>query len=242
MDSKFLSVCRAVVMLLLLAKVAAAGPLPTDVNAYIRGTLTVSGAAGAKTLNSTIDYAVFAPHQFNLSAMLNFPYNSPQSVAAADITAGNNYVYAYEINNTGSGTTANITNFSLGLAWQFRPTSIPNGWTEVGYSVGQDGTGASVKAPTNSPNFKFFQTTYPYHNVIWRFDSSSFIGTNQHSEILIFTSPYYAHYTASSIQASGITFANLMLPTPVPEPTTVAMAGIGLACLLGAKFARRRRA
>src|SRR5262245_23020689 len=81
------SLSRAVAVLCLIAGSAAAGPLVGDPAAML-------GWSGNKNFNNPgkiqadVNYAVYAPGQFSLSAALGNPF---------DPSGGTDYVYAYEI-------------------------------------------------------------------------------------------------------------------------------------------------
>ena len=70
-----------------------AGPLPLDPNALggFKGTSTLSFTTGSLSVAGNIEYAVYYPGQFNLSFG-----------AGSDPSNGTQYVYAYQVDNTGT--------------------------------------------------------------------------------------------------------------------------------------------
>lgn len=92
-----------------IAAVVQAGPLPLnpDALAGYKGTTTASsGLIAGHTLDVSIDFAVFAPGQFNA-----------YFGAGADPSNGTQFVYAYEITNTGlnAAIARNINGYTVGL-------------------------------------------------------------------------------------------------------------------------------
>jgi hypothetical protein len=82
-----------VLVVLVAASTAPAGVLNTSPFAMsgFTGTQSFSGAVVIWTVNASVDYAVFAPGQFDL-----------EFGAGSDPSAGAHYVYAYQLMNTGS--------------------------------------------------------------------------------------------------------------------------------------------
>jgi hypothetical protein len=211
----------ACLLLLLLATTATAGPLPTDPNAYLKGSALFSQTLGTTVLTAEVEYAVYAPGQFSASAALNHP---------VDPTGGVDYVYAYEIFDDPAGN-SKVLNLSVGIDYLHRPTAISGGST-VWNAAGPDPPGVA-------PALSQFVSMNPTHSVKWQYTTTT-ISTGQHSDLLLYTSPFYAHMFLSSMQGSSSTIASANLPSPVPEPATAALAVIALLCLLAAKCARRR--
>ena len=218
-------------VLLLLVSISSAGPLPTDPNAIPgwQGTATFTGTTGGFTLKAEVDYAVYAPA--TLSPLFNFDNSAALGGPAAfDPSAGTQYVYAYEINNDPTGT-AIALNLSVGLLSGSVITSSANIDDDP---VSPDGG----LAPTLD---QFIPTSNnPKTNAKWSW-TSNFPTPGQHSDILIFTSPYGPTMFNAAMQGGQTTIAPGTLPSPLPEPTSMALFGIGLTSIAAARFIRRRR-
>ena len=111
---KITSGCLAMVLLLLLAATASASHIDNDTAAMMTGHVTYQ-SADLTTINAEVDYAVYAPGTFSTSAMLGNP---------ADPSAGQDFIYAYEIRNSG---TASVTKLSVGLDYLNDPNAFVNG-------------------------------------------------------------------------------------------------------------------
>lgn len=208
--------------------IAVAGPLPTDPAAIaaVQGTATINGqnAGATNTFKALVDYAVYAPGTFSTSglAFLNFP---------ADISGGTEYIYAYEVFNV--GVDESLTLLSVGL--------FTGGVANASILISNlAGTPEGGVAPINS---SFNPAGNVAHtNARWTFSSTGAndLGIGDHSDILIFASPNPPQWKTSSITGTGATAGSALLPTPVPEPATYALAAIGAICLFAVRSLRRR--
>ncbi len=202
--------------------------LPTDPNAMalwqgtqlFTKTQTIPGI-GTFTAKAEIDFAVYAPGQFDLSAALGLP-------AALDPSNGTEYVYAYEVHND---PTANVplAQFSVGITKYNVPTNSDH--------IGQDPSTTDGGQPPDTQRFN--PVPGDPTSALWFFTSTNLIPGSS-SDILFFTSPYGPTMHTSSVLGSVTATANL--PSPAPEPGTIALAGIGFVCLLAARRFRRRSA
>jgi hypothetical protein len=198
-------------VLLVLSGTAGAAPLVSDPNAMPawRGTQGFYDVGSGATLDVDVEYAVYAPGNYGLSG--------------TDPSGGAHYVYAYQVFNDLLGNVP-VSSFSVGLD----PTAnVAN----IGSDAGSGTPGGT--APTASA----FSGTPPT-SACWYF----FLNTidpppaNEYSRVLLFTSPYGPKWAPGSLLDSGLSDRH-DLPSPTPEPATMALVGLGLGGLL----ARRRR-
>lgn len=229
MKFNFASLSGAPLLVLLLSATAdASGPLPTDAAALPpwQGSVTMSQNSGSNVLFAEVEFAVYAPGQFNASVTLGHP---------ADPSAGQDYVYAYEIfNDAANGSNVTINTLSVGVDYLNFPNAIPVPGSFVGHTSGPDGPGVA-------PNLSRFvpSTGQPKHSVAWNYTTTVF-NPGQHSDILFFASPWAPHLFLSSLGGGQATGASNNLPSPIPEPATAVLAVIAIICLMSAKCVRRR--
>jgi len=187
------------------------GPLVSDPNAMPawQGTQGFYDVGSGTTLDVDVEYAVFKPGAYGLSG--------------TDPSGGKEYVYAYQVFNDLLGNVP-VSSFSVGLD----PTAkVAN----IGSDAGSGTLGGT--APTASA----FSGTPPT-SACWYF----FLNTidpppaNEYSAVLLFTSPYGPQWAPGSLLDSGLSDRQ-DLPSPMPEPATMTLVGLGLAGLV----ARRRR-
>jgi hypothetical protein len=213
MDKNFRR-CAAILVCVLSASSAWAGPLTSDGAALPawKGTKLFSASSGGFNLNVNVDYAVYAPGQFSLSAALGFP---------TDPSGGADYVYAYQpLNNAPAGTT-NLINLSVGL----NPGANP---ANVGHLAG-------LGQVSNVDQFIPVGTPKTSARWVW---TSPLLNPGSNSTVLYFTSPLGPQFLLSSITGGHATLASAALPSPVPEPSTFLLAAIAVACLFGVKLSR----
>jgi hypothetical protein len=199
------------------------GPLPEDAAAMPlwQGSAEFDGqnATGSATVHAIVEYAVYAPGAFDDSLDLNTPL---------DPSGGEHYVYAYQVFNIGGESTdTRVSTLSVDLV----PDVVPPGDSFVGHDSGVGGFApiSSVFVGVNRTNVKWtFSPTGTLHLLI-----------GENSNILYFTSPYgpqWLHGTVGGTQASADTQP---LPSPVPEPATIALAATAALGLLAARYFRR---
>jgi len=208
----------AAAAVLLLGTRAFSAILATDVNAMagFKGTVDFTSLVPPPmSMRAEVDYAVYAPGQFNLTFG-----------AGADPSNGARYVYAYQVHNTGTSTGTlerDPAFFSVGFDLDENPLDI--GFLNI--PAGDIAPSASKFIPIGSP---------PYASATWDFNPT--IPDGKFSEILLFTSAAPPEFDDASVQGGGLsTQKRLPSPLPVPEPgTALAVVGMGAALLM------RRRA
>ena len=187
------------------------GPLVSDPNAMPawQGTQQFYATSGGATLDVDVEYAVYAPGNYGLSG--------------TDPSIGAHYVYTYQVFNDLSGNVP-VSSFSVGLD----PTAnVANIGSDAGSGT-PGGTAPTASAfsgspPTSAGWYFFLNTIDPPPK-------------NEHSTVLLFTSPYRPQWAPGSLLDSGLSDRQ-DLPSPLPEPATMTLVGLGLAGLV----ARRRR-
>ncbi|MGB3086833.1 MAG: PEP-CTERM sorting domain-containing protein [Phycisphaerae bacterium] len=204
----------ATVITLLLAGSALATPLATDPNAILawRGTQQFNAydAGLDATLQVDVEYAVYAPSQYEKSG--------------TDPSSGTEYVYAYQVFNDLAGNVP-VSSFSVGLDAGADPDDIGS---DAGSGTA-GGTAPSAGAFSGSPPT----------SAVWYFFNDTIDPplTNEYSEVLVFTSPNGPKWAPATVMDSGLSDTQ-NLPSPVPEPATLALMGLGgVLTFLG----RRRR-
>ncbi len=204
------------IVVLLHAGVAKGGLLASDSAAYNDGATTWRGTqpfTSLGLLDVNVDYAVYAPGQFQLSSALHNP---------TDPSGGAQYVYAYQLLNDVGGTLP-VTAFSVGF-------------TDAGDSdAGTEGANKQVSnvsfvspfpvgaAPSN--------TTYNGQSAVWNYATA--LTTGSESAVLIYTSPYAPETDFASVQ--GFASDQERLPSPVPEPAGFLLIAFSGACVLAVR-------
>jgi hypothetical protein len=179
------------------------------------GTKTVQffEESNSKYVDGSVDYAVYAPGQFNLS----FPGEDP--------SGGTQYVYRFQLYNASTSEdylkklTVGLVNISSAAGWFCT-------WVEPGPLYAAGGVTPS------SSQVGFVGT--PPTSVNWGYKSSAPVTAGNYSKMLIFTSAYgptlqsATIYSTSTIQhwvdggGSQYNWWEGTLPSPaVPEPSTL---------------------
>ena len=130
---------------------AMGGLLPIDPLAYNDGTTTWSGTqaftagSGGTHLGVTVDYAVYAPGEFQASSTLGYP---------ADPSNGSEFVYAYQLwNNVGGH--LGVTTLTVGLADALDSGAYTEG-DKLPANIGiVANTGSAVVGQPSSENFSY---------------------------------------------------------------------------------------
>lgn len=186
----------------------------------------MSGWTGSKLFVSspearlyvTVEYAVYAPGQFGLSYSGQDPSNDSQ------------YVYAYEIfNNDPNHPRQDLPDYvrrlSVGLDGDEQPANAT--WVDLtpDLPLHQDPSNAS-----------FVSSGGIITSVGWNYASDNRLiydypnTGGRASDVLFFTSPFGPEWDSATV--SGNLFDSDTLPSPLPEPATLALLGLGAAVML----------
>jgi hypothetical protein len=200
--------------LLVTHSAAHAGILATDPNsiAAFRGTTNFTATMAPFTFHAAVDHGVYAPGTFNTTFG-----------AGADPSNGTQFVYAYQMFNTGAAN-EQLPNFlSVGFNGNQNPANIeflPNAFGNFGID------------PTT---VTFVPAGPPFTSATW--SRNLWLPAASASEIVLFTSPNGPGNFNSSVKAGPLVDEQLM-PSPIPEPGTLTALAAGAAATL---LSRRRR-
>jgi len=192
-------VVTVMAVLLALSGTAAASPLVSDLNAMPlwQGTQQFNATSGVRTLQVDVEYAVYAPGNYGLSA---------------DPSGGTEFVYAYQVFNDLLGN-APVSSFSVGLDPTANVASIGS---DAGSGTTPGGTAPSMSAFSDSPPT----------SAVWYFFSNTIGPPLEYSTVLLFTSPYGPQWAPATVMNGGL--GNTRdLPSPTPEPATMAFLALG---------------
>ncbi|MGH7179487.1 MAG: hypothetical protein ACREJC_19075 [Tepidisphaeraceae bacterium] len=204
----------------LLGASASAGILASDGNAIagFHGSKPFAAAVGPLSFNASVDYAVYSPGTFTTTFG-----------AGSDPSAGAQYVYAYQMTNTGTTAQRAPDFLTVGFNGDQQPANIealPNIFGDYGVD------------PINPSTF--IPAAPPYTSANWNYNNATpLLPSGISSEILLYTSPNPPGFYNSSVKAGALVNTlpgALGLPSPIPEPT-----GAALAVLSGALLGMRRR-
>lgn len=203
-----------VLSLCVVAGTAAAGPLNGHADALPGWTGALSGqyTSGQTVLSVILDYAVFGPGDY------------PGQVPGWDTE----YVYAYQVFNQPASTVA-LTFLSVGL--------------EAGSAAGNPGDDPSVVAGVPgapggiAPDLASIGTSSARWGWGFGMFPSPEVGVNEHSTVLVFTSPNEPQYQPTTLADGGVPVPIGLAPSPMPEPVTMTLISLGGILLVG----RRRR-
>lgn len=183
------------------------------------GTEIVQFEESGEFVDGSIDYAVYAPGQFNLS----FPGQDPSS--------GAHYVYRYQLHNNAVTSTDFMKKLSVGLV------GITNAANCKVIEPGPLYPVTGTIAPTQQ--VKLIGT--PPTSAVWSFKSTDPpVNPGYSSKMLIFTSPNSPTRLAASLYSQATdTWWEGSLPSPIPEPVSLVSLLIFCCCLFAYRVLRR---
>jgi len=170
-----------------------------------------------EVVDGSIDYAVYAPGNFNLS----FPGQDP--------SGGSEYVYRYQLHNNAGTSTDYMKKLTVGLVGLVAITDAANcEWIEPNtgpYPSGGVAPSASQVGIIGDPPT----------SAIWGYKASAPISPGSDSKMLIFTSPYSPTFQVASVLSQSLINhrvdnggnqynwweGQLPSPDPVPEPSSL---------------------
>lgn len=192
------------------ASICSAGPLASDPAGMTgwKGTKTYAATmSGFSVFSATVDYCVFAPGSGPLAGQ-----------------HPSDYVYAYQITGVTGGMFGPglVARLSVGL----------NDGDELPQAIGAYGAAAGEVAPSASA----FDGVPVINTAGWDFLSAQVIDQGETSEVLFFTSPFGPEWDTSTVKGTMSAVAGQYMPSPTPEPLTLAMLAAAAPLLL-----RKRR-
>ena len=155
-----------------------------------------------------------------LTAEVDFAVYAPLAYPGSDPSFGADYAYVYQIFND-AASTVGVEWFSVGL--------------ESGAIARNPGEDTSDDAPGQSGGQSPWMARVGSTSVSWLFDPNVLVGG--YSTTLLFTSPYEPTWKSSALADGGLpTPGSGLLPSPTPEPATMALLALGgLGLLMGRK-------
>ena len=190
-------VVTVMAVLLGCAGLAMAGPIADGVGA-------LSGFFGSRSYSHTAGGDT-------LTADVDFAVYAPLAYPGSDPSFGADYAYVYQIFNDALSTVG-VGFFSVGL-------EDGSGAHHAGQDTSADAPGL---AAGQSPSLAMVGST----SVYWLFDPD--VPADGHSTTLLFTSPYEPTWKSSALADGGLpTPGSGLLPSPTPEPATMALLALG---------------
>ena len=153
----------------------------------------------------TVEYAVYAPTQFNLS----FP--------GADPSAGTEFIYAYQVFNNltphpgwpaWQGSEDYVTKFSVGM------TGLDEQPSNAGFVAGTGQAPSSSNLPSGSAGWTYRA-------------SSNKLLYGATSAVLYYASPFGPEWDDGTVQGYNSITLPLSMPSPTPEPTSLCLLALG---------------
>lgn len=210
MKVRVMAMCAVCALALSYGSTAARGALLADNASAMsdwKGTLTTDYLSGTDQLKVLIDYAVFQPGQY--------PGDATNKTTE--------FIYAYQAFNQTVSTVA-LTSLSVGL----EAGSLAHGIGDD-VSAGQPGVAGGI-----SPDISVVGSSSARWGFGWI--GGNEVASDQASTVLVFSSPNGPAWDTATMMNGGVPTPVGMLPSPIPEPTTMSLLAIG-----GLALIRRRR-
>ena len=164
------------------------------------------------TLSARMDYAVYAPGAYALSAN-----------AGVDPSLGTKYVYAYQIFNTGTVTPVSVS--TIGQSPSSAGTSAALAENDLINLLSAGGAAAS-STPILSASVKY------------NFEAPE-LAVGAFSKVLLYTSPFAPKFANGTVSDGGFTDQH-PVPSPTPEPATAMTLGL-MSLVLGSRLHRSNK-
>ena len=203
------------------------GYLQVDPDAMLQGYQeyvgdSLFGAIPASySFHAYVDYAVYDKSKFGSTPGSPFE--------GLDPSGGTEYVYAYQIVNTGKVShTADVSMFTVGTDLQEVSivTNLADPYTSN--PPHPAGTGESPNPGTDLGT-----------SVAWSYPFSNAVSVGEKSTILLFTSPIPPDLDTATLEGGMLSLDTQHLPSPVPEPGSLMLLVVAAAALLLLRVARR---
>lgn len=160
----------------------------------------------------------FYNSELELLTEMDYAVFEPGDFSGADPSSGTEYVYAYQLFQC---STSKLSAASVGV---LEDSGAANPDTDPAYGVLG---GVVPTAPTPVLTTNSFYTSF----------LTPQLSADDHSVVLLFTSPYGPMETDASVINSGMSSQVYGAPTPIPEPASLSL----LLALTGLAALRRRR-
>jgi hypothetical protein len=158
---------------------------------------------------------------YTLDVTVDYAVFAPGAYAGVDPSGGSEYVYAYQVRNLIDLNSVEISTLTVGI---LPLTGAHNLNVDSTYALLGGLTPSTVSMSSSSARWFFGADT---------------IDAGEWSEVLLFTSPNGPRWLSGSVADGGLSDRQAM-PSPTPEPMTLALLTLGGAALVGSAARRRR--
>lgn len=168
----------------------AAGFLVGDVTALVHNSAAFANDLGP--IHAIVEYAAYAPGTFDVPG-------------AVDPSGGTEYVYAYQLFNTGGAQDNTLSVLTIGV-------KNVNHWVDKSALAGLAPSGMPLLASSIRADFVAPE-----------------IGFGQNSDLLLYTSPLAPGFRPATVANGGVGDTQLVVAA-VPEPATIGLLAMVTAC------------
>lgn len=166
------------------------------------------GASLATDTSALVKGSVAFTGQPKWSGYVDYAVYAPGVYSGNHVDKSTNYIYAYQVFNNAASTAA-LSSFTVGLL-ENAGAANPTYDASTGISGGKASLASSLIGT-------------PPASVFWMLDS---VAASEYSTVLLFSSPYSYTFDSATV-ADGGQGVTQSLPTPVPEPATLALIAMG---------------